>query len=96
MLRLLIDQDLDHDILRGLIRRIPQLDVVTAFEIGMREATDAQLLIRAAQEGRIIVTHDRQTMPTHAAHLMSKGEISPDFLLCFAVCRFLKCLKTWG
>ncbi len=90
MLRLLIDQDLDHDILRGLIRRIPQLDAVTAFEIGMSEATDTQLLIWAAHEGRIIVTHDRQTMPTHAADLMGEGKISPDFLLFLAVCRFIK------
>lgn len=74
MLRLLIDQDLDHDILRGLIRRIPQLDAVTAFEIGMRDATDPELLIRAAQEGRVIITHDRRTMPTHAAGLMNEGK----------------------
>ncbi len=74
MLRLLIDQDLDHDILRGLIRRIPQLDAVTAFEIGMSEATDPELLIRAAQERRIIVTHDRKTMPKHATDLMRVGK----------------------
>jgi hypothetical protein len=73
MLRLLIDQDLDHDILRGLIRRLPRLDAVTAFEIGMREATDLQLLTWAARERRVIVTHDRKTMPTHAAALMSEG-----------------------
>ena len=74
MLSLLIDQDLDHDILRGLIRRIPQLDVVTAFEIGMTEASDAQLLIRAARQGRIVVTHDRKTMPAHAGDLIAAGE----------------------
>jgi hypothetical protein len=74
MLRLLIDQDIDHDILRGLIRRIPKLDAVTAFEIGMSEATDPELLTWAAQKGIIIVTHDRTTMPIHAADLMSKGE----------------------
>lgn len=74
MLRLLIDQDLDHDILRGLLRRTPQLDAVTAFELGMEAATDRQLLIRAAQEGRIIVTHDRKTMPTHAADLIGEGQ----------------------
>lgn len=74
MLRLLIDHNLDQNILRGLIRRIPQLDAVTAFEIGMSEATDPQLLVWAAQEGRIIVTHDRRTMPAHAADLMSKGK----------------------
>lgn len=74
MLRLLIDQDLDQDILRGLLRRIPQLDAVTAFEIGMSEASDPELLTWAAQAGRIIITHDRTTMPRHAADLMSDGE----------------------
>jgi hypothetical protein len=73
MLRLLIDQDFDQDILRGLIRRIPQLNAVSAFEIGMSEAADPQLLIWAAQEGRIVVTHDRKTMPTHAADLLAQG-----------------------
>ncbi len=70
MLRLLIDQDLDHDILRGLIRRIPQLDAVTAFEIGMSGATDPELLAWAAQEKRAIITHDRTTMPAHASNLL--------------------------
>jgi hypothetical protein len=74
MLRLLIDQDLDHDILRGLIRRIPQFDALTAFDIGMSKATDAQLLAWADREGRIVVTHDRTTMPVHAADLMGKGK----------------------
>lgn len=74
MLRLLIDQDLDHDILRGLMRRIPQVDAVTALEIGMGQASDPQLLTWAAHEGRVIVTHDRRTMPTHAADLMNEGE----------------------
>lgn len=73
MLRLFIDQDLDHDILRGLMRRIPRLDAVTAFEIGMGEADDRELLIRAAQEGRVLVTHDRRTMPSHAGDLMKEG-----------------------
>lgn len=74
MLRILTDQDVDHDIIRGLIRRIPQLDAVTAFDIGMSQATDPQLLIRAEQEGRILITHDRKSMPTHAADLMKAGK----------------------
>jgi hypothetical protein len=74
MMRLLVDQDFDHDILRGLIRRIPRPNVVTASEIGMGEAADLQLLMRAAQEGRIIVTHDRKTMPRHAVRLMRAGK----------------------
>ena len=32
MLRLLIDQDLDHVILRGLLLRVPNADVITAHQ----------------------------------------------------------------
>ena len=74
MLRLLMDQNLDQDILRGLIHRIPQIDAVTAFKIGMSEATDPEPLTWAAQNRRIIVTYDHKTMPKHAAELMIKGE----------------------
>jgi hypothetical protein len=40
----------------------------------MSEATDPQLLTLAAWGGRIIVTHDRTTMPIHAAVLMERGK----------------------
>lgn len=74
MLRLLIDQDFDHDIFRGLIRRIPQLDAVTAHEIGMSETSDPELLSWANDAGRILLTHDKKTMPNHAAERMDEGE----------------------
>lgn len=74
MLRLLIDQDLDHDILRGLTRRVPRLDAVTAHEAGLSEASDPELLAWAAREGRVVVTHDRRTMPGHAADLLGEGK----------------------
>ncbi|GEM_PF-814001 len=74
MLRLLIDQDFDHDILRGLMQRIPDLDAITAHESGLREATDSELLAWAAQSGRVVVTHDRKTMPHHAGERIAAGE----------------------
>lgn len=74
MLRLLIDHDLDHDILRGLQQRIPNLNAITALEAGLSEAPDPELLVWAAKEGRLIITHDHRTMPGHAADLMAAGE----------------------
>ncbi len=74
MLRILIDQDFDHDILRGLIRRLPKLDFVTAFEVGLSEVEDPKILIWAAAEKRILLTHDRKTMPGHFAALLLKNE----------------------
>src|SRR5882724_9075249 len=73
MLRLLIDHDLDQDILRGLRRRVPELDAVTAYEIGKSEAPDPELLAWAAEAGRVLVTHDRTTMLAHAARRLATG-----------------------
>ena len=44
MLRLLIDQDLDQVILRGLLLRVPSLDVITARQAGLSAASDPELL----------------------------------------------------
>lgn len=74
MLRLLIDQDLKQHILRGLRRRVPALDAVPAHEVGLSAAPDPELLAWAAAEGRVVVTHDRQTMPGHAADRVAAGE----------------------
>ena len=81
MLRLLIDQDFNQRILRGLRRRVLQLDVVTAHEVGLREARDPELLAWAAFGGRVTVTHDRQTMPGHAADRLAAGEKMPGLFV---------------
>ena len=44
MLRLLIDQDLDHVILRALLLRVQNLDVITAHQAGLSNASDPELL----------------------------------------------------
>jgi len=43
MLRLLIDQDLDHVILRGLLLRVPNADVITAHQVGLCGAVEQAL-----------------------------------------------------
>ena len=74
MLRLLIDQDLDHVILRGLLLRVPNLDVITAHQAGLSNVSDPNLIAWAAEEERIIITHDRRTMPYHAANRLARAE----------------------
>src|SRR5205809_1034559 len=74
MLRLLIDNDFNQIILRGLLRRVSGLDAVTAYAAGLSEASDPELLGWAVEEKRIIVTHDRRTMPYHAATRMHQGK----------------------
>lgn len=74
MLRILIDQDFDQDILRGLLRRVPELDAVSAYEVGMSKASDPDLLAWAHKAGRVLVTHDRRTMPAHVAQRLAAGD----------------------
>jgi len=74
MLRILVDQDFDHDILRGLRLHLPDLDVVTAFQATLDRKSDPEILAWAAEQNRVVVTHDRNTMPGHAYNRVRKGE----------------------
>ncbi|MFQ5760437.1 MAG: DUF5615 family PIN-like protein, partial [Acidiferrobacterales bacterium] len=77
MLRLLVDQNFNHKILRGLMDRVPQLDVVTTQEVGLSRMSDPELLTWAAAEGCILVTHDLQTIPDFASDSIHAGQPMP-------------------
>ena len=66
MLRFLADENFNNDILRGLLRRQPDLDIVRVQDIGLSGADDPTLVAWAAQQGRIILTHDVTTMTRYA------------------------------
>ena len=63
--RFLADQNLNDDIVSGVLRRLPEADFETAYDAGLEAASDAELLLFAAKEGQLLVTHDRKTMPIH-------------------------------
>jgi hypothetical protein len=77
MLRLLIDQDFDHDILRGLRLRTSEVDAVTAREVGLDRKSDPEVLAWAATQRRIVVTHDRNTMTRYAYDRVRDGQPMP-------------------
>lgn len=59
----LADECFDNDIIRGLLRRSPDLDLVRAqdvFEVAGRD--DESLLAWAAKHERVVLTHDLATM----------------------------------
>ena len=61
------DADLNTEIVTGLLRRERGIDFRTADEANLRRVSDPEVLTLAAQENRILVTHDRRTMPRHFA-----------------------------
>ena len=51
MLTFLADENFNGDIVRGLRRRQPELDILRMQEIGLRGVDDPALLEQAAQRG---------------------------------------------
>lgn len=59
------DADFNHKIVLGLRRREPSADFLSAPEGGIVGVPDPDVLAIAADTGRILVSHDRKTMPGH-------------------------------
>jgi len=81
VIQIATDENFDADILRGLLRRIPDLDVVRVQDVGLAETPDPIILAWAAEEERILVTHDRDTMPNFAYDRVRAGEPMPGVFL---------------
>jgi hypothetical protein len=47
------------------LRREPGIDFRTAWAAGLAGLSDQDVLALAARSGRLLVTHDRKTMPKH-------------------------------
>ena len=67
MIRFQADADLNGHILRAIRRREPGIDFKSADAAQLRGVPDPEVLARAADENRILVTHDMRTMPKHFA-----------------------------
>jgi hypothetical protein len=80
MLRLLSDEDVHEDIIRGLRRRAPALDIVRAVDIGLGQTDDPIILEWAASQERILLTGDLNTMVGFAWTRVKSGEPMPGVL----------------
>lgn len=67
IIRFQADADLKQAIVTGTIRRQPNIDFRSANEAQLEGKKDSEVLEIATQEGRVLVTHDRKTMPTEFA-----------------------------
>ena len=77
MLRLAADENFNGDIVRGLVRRTPKLDIVRVQDVGLSGADDPSVLQWAADQGRIVVTHDISTLAKHAFDRIAAGQPMP-------------------
>ena len=80
MLRFVSDEDFNNHIVRGLIRRLPLLDIVRVQDIGLRTRRDPEVLERAAKDGRLLLTHDADTMIEFAKARVVAGKAMPGIV----------------
>jgi hypothetical protein len=101
MLRFLADENFNNKVLRGLHHRKLDLDIVRAQDVGLSGANDPTLLQWAADDNRVVLTHDVSTMTKYAYERVKAGQPLPgvfevsqnisvgtaiDEILCLAEC----------
>ena len=77
MLCLLADENFNNDIVRGVRRKEPNLDVVRVQDLGLAGADDPTVLAWAADNGRILITHDVSTITRYAYDRVRNGMSMP-------------------
>ncbi|WP_304607856.1 DUF5615 family PIN-like protein [Leptolyngbya sp. PCC 6406] len=73
MLRLLADENFNNQLVRGILRRRSEIDIVRVQDVGLSETDDRVILEWAAQQGRILLTHDVETMTRYAYERAQAG-----------------------
>ena len=77
MARFLADENFNNQIVRGVLRQNSDIDIVRVQDVDLSGADDPAVLAWAAQEGRIVLTHDVATMTTFAYQRIQAGLAMP-------------------
>lgn len=81
MLRLLADSSLNHHLLTACRRRAKTIDFLSATKARIERLSHTELLHFAAEEDRILVTHDIHTLPVQFTRYLASGAFSPGVFL---------------
>ena len=74
------DNDLDQRIVTAVRRLGPAVDFQTAPTLGLHGLSDAEVLALAAEQGRVLVSHDRRTLPDHFRRFIA-SRMSPGVII---------------
>ncbi len=77
MVRFLADENFNHQIVRGVLRQKPDINIVRVQDVDLSGADDPAVLAWAAQEVRIVLTDDVATMITFAYQRIQAGLSMP-------------------
>jgi hypothetical protein len=77
LIPLAADEDLDNRIVRGVLRHEPDVDIVVVQNAGLSSVCDPNVLEWAAMEGRVLFSHDKNTMTRYAYQRILNGHSMP-------------------
>ena len=73
MTAFLADENLKIEIVRGVLRREPFIDIICAQDVSLNQTPDQIVLERAAEMGRVLLTHDYDDMPFYIDERLRAG-----------------------
>lgn len=73
MLRLLADENFNRRIVRGVLRRLPEADILRVQDVGLGEVDDPEILAWAAAQNRVLLSHDVATIISFAYDRVRAG-----------------------
>lgn len=79
--RFVADENFNRHIIVGLQRRAEGIDIVRVQDVGLRTANDPTVLQWAADDGRVLLTHDAATMPEFAYARLAAHKAMPGVLV---------------
>ena|SRR3712207_1276138 len=77
MVRLLADENFNNDIVRGVLRRNVDADIIRVQDVGLSGAGDPDVLAWTATTGRVLLTHDVATITKYAYERAAAGKAMP-------------------
>lgn len=73
MLRFAADENFNNDIVRGVLRRNSEIDIVRIQDVDLSQTDDPLILAWAAGERRVFLTHDVSTITRYAYDRVRAG-----------------------
>jgi hypothetical protein len=79
--RFLADHDLNENIIDGILRREPAIEIIRCRDVGLSDRPDPEILAFAAVQGLLVVSHDLNTMPGFAYERVAGGHSMPGLFM---------------
>lgn len=81
MAQFLTDQNFDARIVTQLRNRVPDLNVISVRDVGLANTPDSSVLEWAAEQSRVVLSHDINTMERFAQSRVDAGLPMPGLIV---------------